>query len=566
MEKDLRNIERIEFLKESDTLFKEILPLRTDASSRAYFRIVKQDEATVVLMDDVLKKNKLKEFDALSSFLLSNNVNVPKVYAKNFDKGFLLIEDLGDNTFTKLLKKGESEKFLYEMATDALIKVASIKECPKFCKELDRSRILNDICFFVDWYIPMAKGEPLTSSQRKTFVDLVTPLSDYAFKVPDRLVLWDYHVDNIMLKPKAKECSIIDFQDAMWGPLTYDIMSLLEDARREVDPFVQQKMKEKFLKSFPEIKKENFDDSYAFLSLFRHMRVLGRFTILAYVNNKPQYLQFVPHLWNMLSKTLKYPKFYQIKEWLDNVLPEEKRVIPERKPITEAMVLAAGRGVRMRELTSNKPKPLIKVAGKALINYNFERLKNAGIKDVVVNLCYQGDMIKKHLEQFEKDFNVSYSIEKEALETGGGIKNALKYFKNNVFFVCNSDVFFEEEKIKPAIWRMIDAFDENKHDVLLLLQDIKNVCGDKGIGDYKIKNGKPIRNINKENGFNYMFAGIYIMKKSIFKNISETKFSSVKLFDIAQKEGRLGYVINKSPFYHVGTPEALKKAEEKFKK
>ena len=265
----------------------------------------------------------------------------------------------------------------------------------------------------------------------------------------------------------------------------------------------------------------------------------------------------------MLEKTLEYPKFKEVSKWLDRVLPKEKRVIPLKKKIDEAMVLAAGRGIRMRELTNDRPKPLIEVCGKALIDYNFDRLRGAGIKKAAVNLCYCGEQIKEHLQKNETDFEVKYFVESEALETGGGIKNALSYFKNEAFFVCNSDVFFEEEKIKPALWRMMDAWDEKKFDVLLLLQDINAIVGDKGLGDYKIERGCPVRNKEKEEGFDYMFAGIYIIKKSIFDEIKEKKFSSVKLCDLAQSRGRLGFIVNKSIFYHIGTPEALKAAEEK---
>jgi len=562
MAKDLRNTKRINFLETNRVKFAQILPLKTDASSRKYFRIVLENGDTLVLADDELKKNKLPEFADLALFLKEKGVKVPEVYASDFEEGFLLLSDLGDDTLTRLLNKGEDEAYLYELATDALIKIAAITECPKGVMPLSKERLINDICFFADWYVPMAKGEPLTPQQRAEFVALITPLADLAFKVPNRLVLWDYHVDNVMLKAKQKECAVIDFQDAMWGPLTYDVMSLLEDARREVSLQVQEKMKAKFFGSLTGVQREDFDDSYAFLSMFRHMRVLGRFTILAYVNGKPQYLQFVGHLWDMLSKTLEHPKFAKVRAWLDNVLPPEKRVVPKRKNIEQAMVLAAGRGIRMRELTDNKPKPLIEVCGKSLIDYNFDRLKNAGIKDVVVNLCYQGDLLKAHIDSHYDDFKITYSVEKECLETGGGIKNALRYFKNEAFFVCNSDVFFEEESVKPALWRMMDAWDEQKMDVLLLLQDMKHIIGDKGVGDYNIENGRLKRNAEKVAGFDYMFAGIYIIKKSLFDGVEEEKFSSVKLFDVAQNKGRLGFVINKSTFYHVGTPEALKAAEE----
>ena len=546
--------------------YMKIVPLKVDASSRKYFRIILKNGKTYVLADDELKKNKLPEFAALSKFFLNHGVHTPKVYFEDFNQGFLLLEDLGDDTFTRLLDKGVDEAFLYDLATDALIKIANINQRPENIADLTKRRLIDDICFFADWYVPMAKGEPLTEFERKEFVGLVEPLADLAFKVPMGIVLWDYHVDNIMLKKGENECDVIDFQDTMWGPVTYDIMSLLEDARRDVSLSVQSTMKEKFFAALNGVKRQDFDDSYAFLSLFRHMRVLGRFTILGFVNNKPQYLKFVPHLWDMLSKTLQYSKFEEIRKWLEAVLPQEKRVIPQRKPINEAMVLAAGRGVRMRELTDHLPKPLVKVGNKALIDYNFERLKNIGIKDVVVNLCYQGDLIKKHLEENERDFHITYSLEDEALETGGGIKKALDYFKNEAFFVCNSDVFFEEEKIKPAMWKMLDAWNDKKFDILLLLQDLNNVCGDKGVGDYRIKSGVLERNREKTDGFDYMFGGIYIIKKSVFEGIKKDKFSARDLFDEAEKKGKLGYVVNHSTFYHIGTPEAFNAAQEKIKK
>lgn len=105
------------------------------------------------------------------------------------------------------------------------------------------------------------------------------------------------------------------------------------------------------------------------------------------------------------------------------------------------MVLAAGRGVRMGSLTDSLPKPLIKVGGKALIDYNFDRLAEAGIKNAVVNLCYRGDMIREHLTAARPDFNLVFSEEAEALETGGGVRKALPLLKDPAFFVCNSDVF-----------------------------------------------------------------------------------------------------------------------------
>jgi MurNAc alpha-1-phosphate uridylyltransferase len=201
-----------------------------------------------------------------------------------------------------------------------------------------------------------------------------------------------------------------------------------------------------------------------------------------------------------------------------------------------------------------------------LIDYNFERLKNINIEKFVVNLCYKGNMIKDHILKKHPDLNIVFSEEEEALETGGGVKKALPLLKEQAFFVSNSDVFFIDKGYKSALWKMIDEWDENKYDILILLQDLKDICGDKSIGDYRIdKNGRPERNENKISGFPYMFSGISIVNRKIFENVTEEKFSLRDLFDVAQKNEKLGFVINDADFFHVGTPEALKEAKMRIK-
>ena len=158
-------------------------------------------------------------------------------------------------------------------------------------------------------------------------------------------------------------------------------MSLLAADRRPASPEVIRQVKDDFFNSLENVRREDFEDSFAFLSLFRHLRVLGRFTTLSMINGKTRYLNYIPQMWKMLDQILEYPKLAEVKNWLDAYLPRERRRAPARKPFTQAMVLAAGRGVRMGSLTDSLPKPLIKVGGKALIDYNFDRLAEAGIKN-----------------------------------------------------------------------------------------------------------------------------------------------------------------------------------------
>lgn len=544
----------------------KIEPLANDASLRQYFRIFVNEEQTLILMDDEGCRCRPHEFLELSEFFAHHDIDAPIVLHHDFNQGLFIISDLGNDTLTRLLINGNEEE-LYSLASDPLCKIAAITKRPSCCADLNKERLVNDICFFTDWYFPMATGYPLDEDKRQEFVDIINKKVAMAYQVPNRILLWDYHVDNIILPPNKPNCAIIDFQDAMWGPLTYDIMSLLEDARREVSPQTINKIKDKFFASLNGVNRQDFDDSFAFLSMFRHMRVLGRFTILMAQLGKDRYLQHIPHLWNMLNRTLEHHKLKEVKDWLDSNFPRQLRQIPQKKNINKAIILAAGRGSRMQDLTNNLPKPLIEVGGKKLIDYNFDRLKDGNIKDVVVNLCYKGDMIRSHIQnKFSHDFNLQFSEEEQALETGGGVKNALALLKDDVFFVCNSDVLFIDKNLKPAIWKMVDTWDSNKHDIIILLHDTKEIVGDNGngFGDYKILNGLPERNCDKSLGFPYMFIGISIVHKRIFDNVKADIFSLRELFDIAQEQGRLGAVINKGTAFHVGTPQALEAANAKI--
>lgn len=564
----MENLKRIEKLKNFTAVYAqndnfELLPLATDASSRKYYRAVFSNRPNIVVMDDEGCRCKTREFVELSKFLRPKGVYVPKVLKQDMENGILLLEDLGNDTISKLLTDNNEEK-LYAMSGVAIAKVAAIKERPQCVSDFSQEKLLSDIRLFSEWYFPMAAGYPLTENEKSEFLDIIKQLSEMAFKLPNRLVLWDYHIDNIMLPSDSEECAIIDFQDAMWGPMAYDIVSLLAADRRTASPKTISVVKDLFFSTLKDISREDFEDAFAFLSMFRHMRVLGRFTTLTMVNNKEKYLKYIPQTWKMLENTLEYPKLKPIKQWLDLHLPPKKRRLPQRKPIYQAMVLAAGRGSRMQNITDTLPKPLVKVGEKTLIDYNVERLNEAGIKNIVVNLCYKGEMIRRHLITNYPELKILFSEEINALETGGGIKKALPLFENEAFFVCNSDVFFIDHGYKSALWRMMDAWNPQKIDILLLLQDVNTVCGDCS-GDYRINaNGKIERNELKQSDYPYMFTGISIVSKKIFSTITAEKFSLRDLFDIAQKQSRLGFIINQADFFHIGTPTALEAAKTKI--
>ncbi|MDR1026480.1 MAG: phosphotransferase [Lactobacillus sp.] len=555
-----------EFLKKVFLTDKfEIVPLRPDASTRKYWRILK-GKSTFILMDGNAVSNRYQKFIQISELLKQHDVYAPSILAHDFDEGFMLIEDLGDGTFTRLLELSGNEKELYAMATEVLTKVISIKKKPDYIDVFSDDVVVRDICYFVDWYYPMVMGKPLDEKKREEFIAIVKKLLPLGRGVPNSLVLWDYHVDNIMMLDN-KTCAVIDFQDAYWGPITYDIMSLLED-RRGASEEVQNEMKDLFFKSLKDVKRIDFENSYRFFSMFRNMRVLGRFSILL-TRGKGEYMKYIPNLWKMLDRTLSCPNFVEMKKWVDKNLPKKYRVAPTQKPINKAMILAAGRGSRMKHLTNDVPKPLIEVNGRAMIDYKFDLLKDVGIKDVVVNVCYHGDKIIEHIKRHERDFNVAISEEEVALETGGGIKNALHLLGENPFFSLNSDELWNDTSYKPVMWQMIDKWNDDEYDMILLITPMSstNEHG-RDHGDYKInKKDRIERNVQKKpgGGYDYFYTGIALMSPKIFEGETEEKFSMVKMFDKAEEKGRLGYVIIHDEIFHVGTPEDKKIAEMKFK-
>ena len=237
-----------------------------------------------------------------------------------------------------------------------------------------------------------------------------------------------------------------------------------------------------------------------------------------------------------------------------------------KQKITKAFILAAGRGSRMRPLTDTCPKPLLQVGGKPIIGHALDALKELGITDVVVNLCYLGKQLEDYLKT-RTDFNITLSWEEERLETGGGVKNKLDHFGDEPFFVLNGDVIWDDGSI-PALKRLADNWDGDKMDALLLMQPIEKQDGYHGKGDYNQdpKTLQITRRVPDQDKAPLIFAGPRIIQKSLFKNSPEGAFSFLTLFDQAQQKKRLCGVVHDGNWYHVGTPEDLKKTDAILKK
>jgi MurNAc alpha-1-phosphate uridylyltransferase len=225
-----------------------------------------------------------------------------------------------------------------------------------------------------------------------------------------------------------------------------------------------------------------------------------------------------------------------------------------KAPPKAAMVLAAGLGKRLRPLTDGLPKPLVEVAGQPLIGHAIDRLALAGVERVVVNLHYKAAMIEAAL--FDRtNPRIEFSRERELLETGGGVKQALPLL-GDIFFVLNGDVFWLDG-VTTALSRLVQYFESRRMDALLLMQRTVWAIGYDGIGDYFLDPlGLPRRRGEREVA-PYIFAGIQILHRRLFDGVADRVFSLKKLYDRAEDVGRLGAIIHDGEWFHIGTPEGL---------
>ena len=236
------------------------------------------------------------------------------------------------------------------------------------------------------------------------------------------------------------------------------------------------------------------------------------------------------------------------------------------KPIKTVMVLAAGRGTRMKHLTDDKPKPLVQVCGDTLLGHIFKKLEKHGLKKIVVNTCYKGDMIKAEALKHSNLVFV-FSDEEVALETGGGVKEALPLLLNNGahdgFFVLNADPIWKEPSTS-VLQQLEEAWNPDTMDVLLAVVPIQKAFGDVPDGNYFIENNKLRRKLPHESNIPYLFMGIQILHPRIFEKSLPECFSLRDLYDEAQRNNRLAHIIFDGSWFHVGTPEAVVDTEALF--
>jgi len=234
--------------------------------------------------------------------------------------------------------------------------------------------------------------------------------------------------------------------------------------------------------------------------------------------------------------------------------------VPAEVPRT-AMVMAAGLGKRMRPLTATRPKPLIEVAGKALLDHVLDRLKAAGVKQVVVNVHYLADAVEAHLATRKHGLKVAISDERKLLlETGGGLVHAADLIDSDPFLAVNSDNLWVDGPA-DALKLLASHWDDAKMDALLLLVPLARARNHKGMGDFHMTRTGRLRRRERSHVAPFVFTGIQMLSKRLLRDAPEGPFSTNILWDRAIEEGRCYGAVHQGLWFDVGTPQSIELTE-----
>jgi N-acetylmuramate 1-kinase len=307
--------------------------LAGDASFRRYYRL---DEGArrVVLMDAPPPVEDVRPYVAVAAILRGLGLSAPQIYAEDSASGFLLIEDFGDDSYTRLLAGAADEAALYALAIDTLIALhravaaGGLPALPHY----DEARLLTEAALLVDWYAPGVLGDVLPPAAREDYLARWRDVLPQAMLPGATLVLRDYHADNLMLladRAGVAACGLLDIQDALLGPASYDLVSLLEDARRDVPTALRAAMTERYLTAFPGLDRAIFLRSGAILAVQRNCKILGIFIRLWRRDGKPSYLAHIARIWRLIEEDMRHePALRPIADWLDRHLPRGVRRAP----------------------------------------------------------------------------------------------------------------------------------------------------------------------------------------------------------------------------------------------
>ena len=295
----------------------------SDASFRRYFR-VKTIEDTFIVMDAPPENESIEAFLKISKILNVIEVNVPDIYEEDDTLGFILMQDFGSDTYLDVIDD-ENQQRLYSQSIDALIQMQKLVK-KDLCHSYTQRILFDEMWLFIEWYLKKYKKIELTNKENEMLLACFETISKKVLSQESFFVHRDYHSRNLM-NQKSNNPGILDFQDALVGPVTYDLVSLLKDAYIEwdeeivLDHVVRYWEKAKINNLITNLEFSTFYKDFECMGIQRHLKILGIFARLSIRDNKNQYLENIPLVEKyLMDATERYRDFHQLRNFLDKVI------------------------------------------------------------------------------------------------------------------------------------------------------------------------------------------------------------------------------------------------------
>jgi aminoglycoside/choline kinase family phosphotransferase len=312
-------------------------PLAGDGSVRRYTRLIRGGQSCLLM--ECPPELSIEPFLKVDALLRKLRVSAPKVLASDAGAGLALVEDFGDDTFSRLLGDGVDEAALYQLAVDLLIQLhrratpADLASLPVF----DDDRALDGLFRMLDWYWPAIHGAPPGDSVRQEFESAWRAVLPRMRIIPDSIALFDYHTDNLLRldRPGVAACGIIDFQDAVQAPVVFDIATLLANDRRAIPDSLRDAQIDRYLAAFPALDRDAFMTAFAVKTAHWNTRIVGTFARLLRRDGKLHYQRFMPRVWFLIERYMAHPALEPVAEWyLRHLPPADRRILEsdERSP------------------------------------------------------------------------------------------------------------------------------------------------------------------------------------------------------------------------------------------
>ena len=333
------------FVREAGYSPGDLQPLAGDASNRRYLRLM-ADQTFVVMDAPPDRGEDVAPFVAVTAWLRSCGYSAPEIHSADIEAGFLLLEDLGDSLFSRVCSDTpQSEAGLYTAAVDLLGEIAQGRPPDTLpngvhLRPYDAHAILSEAMLFAEWYLPAITGASPSQDLIDHFRSLINEACADVAPARQVLVLRDYHAENLIWLPDrhgTARVGLLDYQDALAGHAAYDLVSLLEDARRDTTPELREAMLARYLAQAG-VDETPFREAYCVLGAQRNLKIVGIFARLCLRDGKTRYPALIPRVWDHLMRDLSHPRLAPLASLIREHVPE-----PDAHGLTRMVALAGTR-------------------------------------------------------------------------------------------------------------------------------------------------------------------------------------------------------------------------------